>query len=93
MRNSAFLLLAGTLVHKQNPLALSYLGGQRKRSSMSVHGEHVGELVEGFQENVLPKNMHGDGQYESLAPSDLPARPNLCVHTTANVVSRPVWAQ
>jgi hypothetical protein len=60
MRNPAFLLLAGTLVHKQNPLALSYLGGQRKRSSMSVHGEHVGELIERFQEDVLPKNMHGD---------------------------------
>jgi hypothetical protein len=93
MRDPAFLLLAGTLVHNQNPLALSHFGGQRKRSSMSVHGEHVGELVEGFQEDVLPKNMHGDGQYESLAPSDWPAGSKLWIHTTPNVESRPVWAQ
>jgi hypothetical protein len=85
MHNPAFLLLAGTLVHNQNPLALLYPGGQRKRSSMSVHREHVGELVEGFQEDVLPKNMHGDGQYEPLAPSDFPARSKLCIHITSNV--------
>jgi hypothetical protein len=60
---------------------------------MSVHREHVGELVERFQENVLPKNMHGDGQYESLAPSDLPAWSKLCIHITSNVESRPVSAQ
>ena len=93
MRHPAFLLLAGTLVHDQNSLALPYLGGQRKRSSVSVHREHVGKLVEGFQKNVLPENMHGDGQYEPLAPSDLPVWSKLCIHTTANVESRPVWAQ
>jgi hypothetical protein len=53
----------------------------------------VGKLVEGFQKNVLPENMHGDGQHEPLAPSDLPAWSKLCIHTTPNVESRPVWAQ
>jgi hypothetical protein len=82
MHDSAFLLLAGTLIHKQNPLALLHSGGQRKGSSVSTHGKHVGEFVEGFRECVLAKNMHRDGQYEPLASSGLPARPNFCVHTT-----------
>jgi len=85
--------LQKTLRFSKNPLALSYFGGQGKRSSMSVHGEHMGELVERFQEDVLPKNMHGDGQHESLAPADWPAWPKLCIHSTPNVESRPVWAQ
>jgi hypothetical protein len=77
MHDSAFLFLAGTLVHKQNPLVLLYSGGQRNRSSVSVHIKHVGEFVEGFREYILAKNMHRDGQYEPLASSGLPARPNL----------------
>ena len=77
MHDPAFLLLARTLIHEQNPLALLHSGGQRKRSSVSVHRKHVGEFVEGFREYILAKNMHRDGQYEPLASSGLPARPNL----------------
>ena len=82
MHDPAFLLLARTLIHEQNPLALLHSGGQRKRSSVSAHRKHVGEFVEGFSEYVLAENMHRDGQYEPLASSGLPARPNLCIHVT-----------
>jgi hypothetical protein len=77
MYDSAFLLLACTLIHKQNPLALLHPGGQRKGSSVSAHGNHVGEFVERLSEYVLAENMHGDGQYQPLASSELPAWPNL----------------
>ena len=80
MHDPTLLLFAGALVHKQNALAGSYPGGQRKRSSVSVHGEHAGKLVEGFQKYVLPKNMHTDGQPEPLASSERSGWPNLCMH-------------
>ena len=82
MHDPAFLLLARTLIHEQNPLALLHSGGQRKGSSVCAHRKHVGEFVEGFREYVLAKNMDRDGQYEPLASSGLPARPSSYVHST-----------
>jgi hypothetical protein len=93
VRDAAFSLFAGALVHNQNPLTLLYLGGQRQRSAVSVYRMRVRELIEGFPEHVLPKNMDTDGQYEPLASSESSAWPNLCIHTTSNLESRPVWAQ
>lgn len=50
IHDPAFLFFASTLVHNQNALARSHPGGQRERPSVSVHGEHVGELTERFLE-------------------------------------------
>ncbi|MGC1257349.1 MAG: hypothetical protein WA867_17445, partial [Candidatus Acidiferrales bacterium] len=77
-------------VHNQNALARSHPGGQRKRSTVSVHGEHAAEFTEGFLEYVLPENMHGDRQFEPLASSERSAWPNPYAHDKPNVESRPV---
>jgi hypothetical protein len=85
----AFSLLACAPIYEQNPLVFLDPGGQRERSSVSVHREHVGELVEGIPEHVLPKNMYPDGQAEPRASSELPARPNLGFHSMPNLNRQP----
>jgi hypothetical protein len=69
IHNSAFLLFAGTLVHNQYPLALLYPCCQRERATVGVHRDHARELVERFEKHILPEDMHGNGQYETLASS------------------------
>ena len=85
MHNPAFPLLARALVYQQNALVLFDPSSQRKRSAVSVDRDHSRELVEGFTEHVLPKNMHRDGQYETLASSQLPGWTNLRIHAIPNL--------
>ena len=92
MDDPAFSLFASPLINNQYPLAVLYPCGQRKRSSMSAHGEHPGELVEGVQEYVLPKNMHIDGQCEPLASSEMPDWLRMRIHVKSKLESRPVCA-
>jgi hypothetical protein len=89
LSDPAFLFSASVLIHNQNALALLYPGRERKRSSVSVHGEHVGELIEGLSENILPENMDRDGQSEPLAAPDFSAWPNLDIHAESNFEPRP----
>lgn len=91
--DAALLLFAGKFVHDQNSFALIDSVRQGKRATVSRHGEHVRELIEGFQEGVLPKNVDADQQREPFASAGRFGWPVRRVHSTRNLELQLDYAQ
>lgn len=91
--DAALLLFAGKFVHDQNSLALIDSVRQGKRATVSRHREHVRELIEGFQEGVLPKNVDADEQREPFASAGRFDWPGRRVHSIQNLELQLAYAQ